>query len=80
MASSGFLAAPPWLNFWARAVGRDGNGDRDLGLGLEVANVVSGLLCPAGSSRQVAECGGRDGGGGECLDTLSQTAIRETPL
>lgn len=60
-ASSGFLASSPGLNFWDRAVGRDRNGDRNLGLDLEVAILVSGLLCSAGSRRQVAECGGRGG-------------------
>lgn len=78
-ASSGFLAAPPELNFWARAGGRDGNGGRNLGLGLEVV-AVSGLLCPAEPSRQVAECGGRGGNWDECLDTISPVAILKTPL
>lgn len=78
-ASSGFLAAPPGLNFRARAGGRDGNGGRNLGLGLEVV-ILSGLSCPAGSSRQVAECGGKGGNWDERLDAISPMAILKTPL
>ena len=36
-------------------------GDRNLGPDLEVAVPVSGLLCSAGSRRQVVECEGRGG-------------------
>lgn len=59
-ASSGFLAVPPGLSFWVRAEGKDGSGDRNLGLGLEVAACFRPVL-PSRVQQTVAECGGRAG-------------------
>lgn len=74
------VAWQPILGLTSGTELQGGNGGRDLGLGLEVAILASGKSCPVGLGGQVAECGGRDGSGDNCLDTVSRRATPEALL